>query len=451
MRTITMTDKTLCTVTRELSFRDRINMAGRLERMGVDAILLPEMKRAKEETVMNRTIAAAAELCVKIVAGTKESEIAAAYASVKDAKDACLVIALPTSTVGMEYQYHKKSAAMLEMIENLVGYAVSLCKKVELVALDASRAEDGFIAEVAAAAKRAGASAVTLCDDAGVWMPEDAAAAVSAAKAVDLPIYICPSDALHMAAAVTAFAIRAGADGIVTSIDGEFGATLQSVADLLSQKSEELKVSSALSITEIHRDVEEALRDVEDTEQQADRSRVYLTHESTLSDVAAAVLLLGYELTDDDIGSVLAEVQRVTEHKDHVGRKDLEAIIATAAMQAPSTYHLDSYTCTTGSKLSAMVQITLTHGDEMSSGISTGDGPIDAAFMAIEQIVGHHYELDDFQIQAVTEGRGAIGSALVKLRYDGRLYSGSGISTDIIAASIRAYLNALNKIVYEEA
>jgi 2-isopropylmalate synthase len=98
-----------------------------------------------------------------------------------------------------------------------------------------------------------------------------------------------------------------------------------------------------------------------------------------------------------------------------------------------------------------MVQITLTHGDEKSNGISTGDGPIDAAFMAIEQIVGHHYELDDFQIQAVTEGRGAIGSALVKLRYDGKLYSGSGISTDIIAASIRAYLNALNKIVYEEA
>lgn len=77
-------------------------------------------------------------------------------------------------------------------------------------------------------------------------------------------------------------------------------------------------------------------------------------------------------------------------------------------------------------------------------------GPIDAAFMAIEQVVGHHYELDDFQIQAVTEGHEAMGQALVKLRSDGKLYSGSGISTDIITASVRAYLNALNKIVYEE-
>ena len=83
-------------------------------------------------------------------------------------------------------------------------------------------------------------------------------------------------------------------------------------------------------------------------------------------------------------------------------------------------------------------------------GVSVGDGPIDAAFMAIEQVVGHHYELDDFQIQAVTEGHEAMGQALVKLRSDGKLYSGSGISTDIITASVRAYLNALNKIVYEE-
>ena len=76
--------------------------------------------------------------------------------------------------------------------------------------------------------------------------------------------------------------------------------------------------------------------------------------------------------------------------------------------------------------------------------------PIDAAFLAIEQIVGHHYELDDFQIQAVTEGREAMGETVVKLRSNGKLYSGRGVSTDIVGSSIRAYVNALNKIVYEE-
>ena len=86
-----------------------------------------------------------------------------------------------------------------------------------------------------------------------------------------------------------------------------------------------------------------------------------------------------------------------------------------------------------------------------NDGISLGDGPIDAAFLAIEGIVGHHFDLDDFQIQAVTEGREAMGESVVKLRSGGKLYSGRGISTDIIGASVHAYLNAINKIVYEEA
>ena len=86
----------------------------------------------------------------------------------------------------------------------------------------------------------------------------------------------------------------------------------------------------------------------------------------------------------------------------------------------------------------------------MLEGISLGDGPIAAAFRTIDEIVGHHYELDDFQVQSVTQGREAMGEAVVKLRAGGKLYSGQGISTDIIGASIHAYLNALNKIVYEQ-
>jgi 2-isopropylmalate synthase len=88
--------------------------------------------------------------------------------------------------------------------------------------------------------------------------------------------------------------------------------------------------------------------------------------------------------------------------------------------------------------------------DKVLQGISIGDGPIDAAFLAIEQITGQHYELDDFQLQAVTEGREAMGQTIVKLRSHGKVYSGQGISTDIVGAGIQAYLSALNKIVYEE-
>ena len=92
----------------------------------------------------------------------------------------------------------------------------------------------------------------------------------------------------------------------------------------------------------------------------------------------------------------------------------------------------------------------LLHGKPLE-GISTGDGAIDAAFNSIEKATGRHFELDDFQIQSVTEGREAMGETIVRLRStDGRLYSGRGISTDIIGSSIRAYVSAVNKIIYEE-
>ena len=130
--------------------------------------------------------------------------------------------------------------------------------------------------------------------------------------------------------------------------------------------------------------------------------------------------------------------------------KDLDAVVASVALQVPATYRLVSYVVNNGNIISSSAQITLEKDGEQISGISIGDGPVDAAFRTIDQIVGHHFELDDFQIQSVTEGREAVGSALVRLRNDGKLYSGKGISTDIIGASIRAYVNAVNKIIYEE-
>ena len=116
----------------------------------------------------------------------------------------------------------------------------------------------------------------------------------------------------------------------------------------------------------------------------------------------------------------------------------------------PSTFHVVSYVVNSGNIIEATANVTLEKNGEKLSGVSTGDGPIDAAFHAIEQIVGYHYELDDFQVQAVTKGREAVGSSLIRLRADGKLFSGNGVSTDVVGACIRAYINALNKIVYEE-
>ena len=159
---------------------------------------------------------------------------------------------------------------------------------------------------------------------------------------------------------------------------------------------------------------------------------------------------LGYDLSSDDEKNVYEAFLPIAAQKP-VGERELDAIVASAAMQVPPTYILESYVINSGNIITATANLKLTKNGIPMQGIAIGDGPVDAAFLAIEQAAGCHYELDDFQIQAVTEGREAMGSSLVKLRSKGRLYSGNGISTDIIGASIRAYLNALNKIVFEEA
>ena len=159
---------------------------------------------------------------------------------------------------------------------------------------------------------------------------------------------------------------------------------------------------------------------------------------------------LGYDLSEEDGAKVYDAFKAIAARKEKVGAKELDAIVASAAMQVPPTYTMDSYVVTSGNTISATAHLKLHRHGKILEGVCIGDGPIDAAFLAVEQITGQHYELDDFQIQAVTEGREAMGQTVVKLRANGKVYSGRGISTDIVGASIHAYLSALNKIVYEE-
>jgi 2-isopropylmalate synthase len=183
---------------------------------------------------------------------------------------------------------------------------------------------------------------------------------------------------------------------------------------------------------------------------QEDDGGIYLTSHDDLAAVMKVASRLGYDLSEEDGAKVYDAFHVIAAKKEKVGAKELDAIVASAAMQVPPTYTLDSYVVTSGNTVSATANLKLIRQDKPISGVSLGDGPIDAAFLAIEQITGHHYELDDFQIQSVTEGREAMGQTVVKLRSEGKVYSGRGISTDIVGASILAYINALNKIVYEE-
>jgi 2-isopropylmalate synthase len=259
-----------------------------------------------------------------------------------------------------------------------------------------------------------------------------------------------------MAVASAFSAIASGADGLKCAMVGKDILLTGEISDAINACGVQIGAEIKLNKTNIHASIEDMVSSInhgayETQNTVSEKKKILLDSDSTVAQVAEAAAVLGYELSNSDVGSVHKALAQVCEKKGAVGVKELEALIASSAMQAPSTYHFETYTTTSSNISSSMTQIVLKYHDETICGVSAGDGPIDSAFRAIEQCIGHHYELDDYQVQSVTEGKEALGSALVRLRVGGKLYSGNGTSTDIIAASIRAYINALNKIVFEEA
>ena len=177
---------------------------------------------------------------------------------------------------------------------------------------------------------------------------------------------------------------------------------------------------------------------------------IILSIHDSMETVLHAAERLGYDLSTEDQQKVWKCFCMTAEKKEHITLKELDAIIAAEAMQVPPAYHDIRYVINTGNQIGAMAHMRLMFHNQEIEGIASGDGAIDAAFNSVEQATGRHFELDDFQIQSVTQGREAMGETVVRLRWEGKLYSGRGISTDIVGAGIMAYINAVNKIVYEE-
>ena len=445
MNKILVTDITLKKLSEEreiaLLFREKTAIASCADNLGVNAVELAPVKNLREDTIIYKTIA---------------ENVESAWECIKDAKNPRLQVELPVSTIQMEYTYHVKQAVMLEKVANLVKTAKSYCDDVEFAALDATRADVDFLIAIAKEAEANGANIITVCDNAGVSTPEEIAELVAKVKeAVSASVYVQVSDKINMGVASAFAAISKGACGIKCAMAGKDVLLAGEICDAINVCGSQINAQINLNNTKIHSSIDEMLSGINHTsyenESVSDKKKILLDSDSSLAQVAHSAEILGYDLSDSDIGNVYKALMQVCEKKGAVGSKEFEALIASSAMQAPSTYHFESYTTTSSNVASSMSQVTLKCGDEIMCGVANGDGPIDSAFRAIEQCVGHHYELDDFQVQSVTEGKEALGSALVRLRYNGKLYSGNGTSTDIVAASIRAYINALNKIVFEEA
>lgn len=469
MKKITVADITLRegvnTPDSSLSFKEKIEVAKNLDSLNVDVIEFAKITDDKADSLMLRSLAPVIKnSIIACPCGLSKAEIDATFEAISLAKHARLIVSVPTSSVQMEYIAHVKPAKIVDFVTELVTYAASKGCEVEFSAEDATRSDAGTLYAVISAAISSGAKIVNLSDTAGTMLPDEFAELIKGVytnvpEMKNAVLSVTCSDILRMANSCIFASIKEGATQVKASVTNGNIPSIESLLAAIKMRGDSLDISTDVNILALNNSIKKIKQLITtkkketspfDNKLGGSSDNIRLSADADISDVCKVTKKLGYNLSEDDDAKVYEAFCRVVNKKGSVGSKEIDAIVASVALQVTPTYRLISYVINSGNVITSTATIKLEKANETLMGVSVGDGPIDAAFLAIEQIIGHHYELDDFQIQAVTEGREAMGDALVKLRANGKLYSGKGISTDIIGASIRAYVNALNKIIYEE-
>lgn len=448
-----------------LSFRQKIEMAKQLDRLGVDIIETSAILNGKQDTLLVKSLASAitrSTLAIPVDI-TDFDSIDCTWDALKEAKHPRLQVVVPVSTVQMEYVCHKKPAAIIETVGQMVARCAALCSEVEFVAQDFSRGDSEFLMQVIDTAIEAGATIITVHDNAGTLFTDEMSQSTVWLRnhlPDNIRLGIICNNEMSMADACAIAAVMAGADEVKTVPHGNAITSLKRFIKVLNIKAEMCNAYCDVNMTELQRITDQikaiCMSGMKNNGPSVfntnlpDRSALILNRHDDKAAVMGVVNKLGYDLEPDDMDKVYEAFLQLANENTNVDAKELDAIVASVAFQAPPTYKLNNYIINSSNVITATCHLRLEKDNTIQECVCLGDGPVDAAFQAIEQLVGRRYPLDDFQIQSVTEGREAMGRAVVRLCHEGKVFPGCGISRDIVGASIMAYLSAVNKIVFEE-
>ena len=449
-----------------LSFKEKIEIPKLLDRLNVSVIELEGIAHAKIDALRIKSVASTVKSSIVAVpVQLSQESIDATWNALREAKHPRLQVCASVSTVQMEYLFKKKPASMLQAIEEAITACCAKTADVEFIAEDATRSDRAFLYQAIRTAIAAGAKTVTVCDATGAILPDELGAFLddlyeNVAELRSVTLGLSCLNELAMADACAIAAIKHGVREIKAAAYQINQISLMNVSRLIAAKGDTWGVSCPVRTVEMNRigkqiawmcETSRSKNSPFDNGVQEMADEMTLSSHDNMTAVLKAVEKLGYDLSEEDGARVWEAFQAIAARRDVITSRELDTIVASAAMQVPSTYVLRSYSITASNIASSMAHMQLEKNGQKLEGVALGDGPVDAAFLAIENILGCHYELDDFQIRSVTEGREAMGETVVKLRSSGKLYSGRGTSTDIVGSSIQAYINALNKITYEEA
>ena len=481
-----------------MNLQEKLEVAHQLERLGVDiieagfAIASPgdfQAVKAISQAVKNATVAS--------LSRALKPDIERAYEAVKDAVDPCIHTFIATSPIHMEYKLKMKPDEVLQQTIDMVKYAKSFCPKVEFSAEDASRSEPEFLYRVFEAAIKAGATCINVPDTVGYAMPDEFHQLIVGIKnnvagieKVDLSVH-CHND-LGMAVANSLAAVLAGATQVECTINGigerAGNAALEEVVMALVTRRELYDAETAIVTNQIYNS-SRLISSITGVSVQPNKAVVgrnafaheagihqhgvlanrmtyeIMTHESVGLPGNAIVLgkhsgkhafaerlrSMGYALDDEQISLSFEKFKELADRKKEVSDLDLRALVELDKFEVPGEYVLDTFVINSGNNMTSTAVIKLQRQDETVEEASTGDGPVDAAFNAIERCVGENFKLEDYIVRSVTGGKDAQGEVVVKLRSNGKSVRGRGLSTDIVEASIRAYIDAINRYRYEKS
>ena len=481
-----------------MNLKEKIQMAKQLERMKVDiieagfAISSPgdfKSVRAVAETVKESIVAS--------LARTTKDDIDRAWEAVSVAARPRIHTFIATSPIHMEYKLRLMPDQVEEQAVAMVKHAKGYCSDIEFSAEDATRSDPAFLARVFNGVIKAGATTINIPDTVGYTVPDEfyeflikVRELCPALDNVDISVH-CHND-LGLGVANSLAAIKAGATQVETTINGigerAGNAAMEELVMALRTRKDIFRAETNIVTTEIMR-ASKLLTTITGVKVQPNKAIVgenafaheagihqhgvlknketyeIMTPESIGLTKNSMVLgkhsgkhalrskaqELGIDLSEEALERAFERFKIIADKKKQIYDGDIEALLSKEALQVPKTYQMKSFVINSGNSITSTAVIEAIKDDKVIEKVSRGDGPIDAAFRAIGKIVGKQMRLEDYQLHSVTEGMDALGDALVKISSNGKSYAGRGLSTDVIEASIHAYINAVNKMICEES
>jgi 2-isopropylmalate synthase len=478
-----------------LNAQEKLEIARQLERLNVDVIEagFPISSTGDFEAVK----LIAKEVRKPVICGlarAQAKDIDRAWEAIKEAAHPRIHVFLSSSDIHLGYQLKKSREEVLHTATEMVKRAKKYTDDIEFSPMDASRTEPEYLHQILKAVIEAGATTVNIPDTVGYAMPDEFGDLIEGImkkvpninKAV-VSVH-CHND-LGMAVANSLEAVRRGARQVECTINGigerAGNASMEEIVMAINTRQDFFHLTTQVNAKQIYqasRLVSELTGFVvqpnkaivganafrhESGIHQDGVIKMPITYEimdpKTVGIPSSSLVLgklsgrhafkehlaeLGYSLKDEDFNRAFAAFKELADKKKGVTDRDIESVIAEEQRTVSEAYHLDRVQISCGDRgiPTAAVSLIGPKGEVLSDA-ALGTGPVDAVYKAINRIVKVPNELTEFTVKSVTEGIDAIGEVLIRIESEGITYTGRGADTDIIVASAKAYMNALNRLL----